>query len=162
MRVGEIQFNQRHLRCVSIEMMVYRDRPKTCISHLIGEACRARTDFQKETLPGETRCCINLSASMHALVVRCRTVTSDLPTHVIAMHASLPRLNIGPAKSQIVLHANGFAVVVTIFVGASFRNGDLAFGTFLGAFGGLALLGLASRSIRGSCVRRIRLRSRCC
>ena len=63
---------------------------------------------------------------MRAFVIGRVAVAPNFPTDMVSMHAALPRFDICPARSNIVLHANRLIVVLSILVGASIRNLNLA------------------------------------
>ena len=54
-------------------------------------------------------------------------MTIDLPAHMIAMHTTLARLHIGPAGTNIVLHANRLILGFSKFDGATVRDLDAPF-----------------------------------
>ena len=71
------------------------------------------------------------------------SVAIDLPTNVIAMHASFPALHIGAASSDIVLHTNWFVLILSKLDCTSIRDLDTSLTFFATGFSfplGLAFL----------------------
>ena len=61
---------------------------------------------------------------------RGRSVTIDLPAHVISMHAALARLHIGPAGADIVLHANRLILFLSELDGTTIWGLDASLTVF--------------------------------
>ena len=64
---------------------------------------------------------------MGAFVIRIVAVTSDFPANVVSMHATLARLDVCSACSNIVFHAYGLVVILPKLDCAPFRNLNFAF-----------------------------------
>lgn len=76
-------------------------------------------------------------------------MTIDLPARMIAMHTTLARLHIGPAGTNIVLHANRLILVLSKFDGATVRDLDAPFAVLAFAFGRVVRQGW-NRSLDGA------------